>query len=279
MATGWRDWRDDELRDWLRIPVEGDDKYSRGVLGVLTGSDRYPGAAVLGVEAAARTGAGMIRYVGDERPAGLLLQRRPEVVTANGRVQAWLLGSGMDAGERSAGLAEAMRDALGQHLPTVLDAGALDLARDAEGPTLLTPHAGELVRVLAGLGTSTTRDAVEAEPERWSRQVADETGATVLLKGAITHVVAPGGEGVRVRAGSPWLATAGSGDVLGGILGALLAAHSDAISTDRSLLTAVAAAGARLHGLAGDLAADGAPLVALDIAEAVPMAFRAAFGR
>lgn len=279
MATGWRDWRDDELRDWLRIPVEGDDKYSRGVLGVLTGSDRYPGAAVLGVEAAARTGAGMIRYVGDERPAGLILQRRPEVVTANGRVQAWLLGSGMDAGERSAGLAEAMRDALGQHLPTVLDAGALDLARDAEGPTLLTPHAGELVRVLAGLGTSTTRDAVEAEPERWSRQVADETGATVLLKGAITHVVAPGGEGVRVRAGSPWLATAGSGDVLGGILGALLAAHSDAISTDRSLLTAVAAAGARLHGLAGDLAADGAPLVALDIAEAVPMAFRAAFGR
>ncbi len=279
MATGWRDWRDDELRDWLRIPVEGDDKYSRGVLGVLTGSDRYPGAAVLGVEAAARTGAGMIRYVGDERPAGLILQRRPEVVTANGRVQAWLLGSGMDAGERSAGLAEAMRDALGQHLPTVLDAGALDLARDAEGPTLLTPHAGELVRVLAGLGTSTTRDAVETEPERWSRQVADETGATVLLKGAVTHVVAPGGEGVRVRAGSPWLATAGSGDVLGGILGALLAAHSDAISTDRSLLTAVAAAGARLHGLAGDLAADGAPLVALDIAEAVPMAFRAAFGR
>lgn len=279
MATGWRDWRDDELRDWLRVPVEGDDKYSRGVLGVLTGSDRYPGAAVLGVEAAARTGVGMVRYVGDERPADLILQRRPEVVTANGRVQAWLLGSGMDADDRSADLAGTMRDAVGQHLPTVLDAGALDLARDAEGPTLLTPHAGELVRVLADLGTSTTRDAVEAEPERWSRQVADETGATVLLKGATTHVVAPGIEGLRVRAGAPWLATAGSGDVLGGILGALLAAHSDAIRADRSLLTVVAAAGSRLHGLAGDLAADGAPLVALDIAEAVPAAFRAALSR
>ncbi len=279
MATGWRDWRDDELRDWLRVPVEGDDKYSRGVLGVLTGSDRYPGAAVLGVEAAARTGVGMVRYVGDERPADLILQRRPEVVTANGRVQAWLLGSGMDADDRSADLAGTMRDALGQHLPTVLDAGALDLARDAEGPTLLTPHAGELVRVLADLGTSTTRDAVEAEPERWSRQVADKTGATVLLKGATTHVVAPGSEGLHVRAGTPWLATAGSGDVLGGILGALLAAHSDAIRADRSLLTVVAAAGARLHGLAGDLAADGAPLVALDIAEAVPAAFRAVLSR
>lgn len=279
MATGWRDWHDGELREWLRVPVEGDDKYSRGVLGVLTGSERYPGAAVLGVEAAARTGAGMVRYVGAQCPADLILQRRPEVVTAGGRVQAWLLGSGMDAGERSAETARRLRDALTQGLPTVLDAGALDLARESGGPTLLTPHAGELVRVLADLGTSTTRDAVEADPEHWSRRVADETGATVLLKGATTHVVTPHGQGVRVRAGSPWLATAGSGDVLGGVLGALLAAHSDSIREDPSLLMIVAAAGARLHGLAGDIAADGGPLVALDIAEAVPIAFRSALGR
>lgn len=276
MATGWRDWHDDELREWLRVPVAGDDKYSRGVLGVLTGSDMYPGAAVLGVEAAARTGAGMVRYVGDDRPSDLILQRRPEVVTASGRVQAWLIGSGMDASERSEGETRQIRAALRQGLPTVLDAGALDLVASSGGPTLLTPHAGELVRVLSDLGEKPTRGEVEADPERWSRRAADGTGATVLLKGATTHIVAPDGEGLRVRAGSPWLATAGSGDVLGGILGALLAAHSDAILDDTSELVVVAAAGARLHGLAGDLAADGAPLVALDIAEKIPAAFRAA---
>lgn len=274
MTDGWRDWDESEAREWLRVPHAGDDKYSRGVLGVLTGSDRYPGAAVLGVEAAARSGAGMIRYLGDERPAALVLQRRPEIVTAPGRVQAWLLGSGMDASERTDAQGGAAADALAQGLPTVLDAGALDLVGVSTGPTLLTPHAGELVKVLSACGIDVTRADVESDPERWARRAADETQATVLLKGAVTHIVTAGGEGLRVRAGSPWLATAGSGDVLGGILGALLASHSDHLVADPPSLGLVAAAGARLHGSAGDLAADGAPLVALDIAEAIPSAFR-----
>jgi hydroxyethylthiazole kinase-like uncharacterized protein yjeF len=266
MGDQWRDWQADETAEWIRVPQAGDDKYSRGVVGVLTGSAQYPGAAVLGVEGAARAGAGMVRYLGDKEAARFVLQRRPEAVTASGRVQAWLIGSGMDRAHRSGALAASIHDALEQRLPTVLDAGALDLAGTSDGPVLLTPHAGELATLLRDHGEDLDRGVVEADPERWSRRAAELTGATVLLKGSVTHLVAAGGEGIRVRAGSAWLATAGSGDVLGGILGSLLAAHSEAIIADRSLLTRIAAAGATLHGNAGDRASGGGPIVALDIA-------------
>src|SRR6188768_2589134 len=92
-------WTPADARDWIAVPDADSDKYARGVLGVVTGSDRYPGAAVIGVEAAIRTGVGMVRYLGADRPANLVLQRRPEIVTAEGRVKAWLIGSGMDPGK------------------------------------------------------------------------------------------------------------------------------------------------------------------------------------
>ena len=98
--AGWQDWVERDAAAWIAVPTEGSDKYSRGVLGVVTGSDRYPGAAVLGVEGASRTGVGMIRYLGADRPADLVMRRRPEIVTAPGRVQGWLIGSGMDAASR-----------------------------------------------------------------------------------------------------------------------------------------------------------------------------------
>ena len=106
------EWTAEHAAGVLRMPTASDDKYSRGVLGVRTGSERYPGAAVLGVEAAHRTGLGMVRYLGPERPAALVLARRPETVTADGRVQAWLIGSGTDASERSAAETRALRDLL-----------------------------------------------------------------------------------------------------------------------------------------------------------------------
>ncbi|WP_316296213.1 NAD(P)H-hydrate dehydratase, partial [Clavibacter michiganensis] len=93
---GWIRQDADRTRLAIRLPRDDDDKYTRGVLGVRTGSDRYPGAAVLGVEAAARTGVGMIRYLGPAGASASVLARRPEVVTADGRVQAWLVGSSMD---------------------------------------------------------------------------------------------------------------------------------------------------------------------------------------
>ena len=96
-------WGPTETAAELRAPTDTDDKYRRGVVGIRTGSEQYPGAAVLGVEAAWRTGVGMVRYLGPDRPTGLVLHRRPETVTSGGRVQAWLIGSGTDAAARPPG--------------------------------------------------------------------------------------------------------------------------------------------------------------------------------
>lgn len=262
----------------IAVPTTDSDKYSRGVLGVVTGSDRYPGAAVLGVEAASRSGVGMLRYLGPDRPAAMVLARRPEVVTADGRVQAWLLGSGTDPARDDAERARLV-GLLDQHLPTVLDAGSLDLVTAVSGPTVVTPHFGELVPVLAAVGVDATKDEIAADPERWAVRAAAETGVTVLLKGSTTMIADPTGLRFTVRAGEPWLATAGSGDVLGGVLGALLATHGEALQEEPSGLADLAAAAAWIHGEAGRIASGGGPIQALDVAEALPAAIRSLLAR
>ena len=266
----WLDWDERHARAWIDVPRPVDDKYSRGVLGVRTGSKQYPGAAVLGVEAAARTGVGMVRYLGPRRASNLVLQRRPEVVTAPGRVQAWLLGSGMDATERDDGTANALAEALAAGLPTVCDAGVLDLVVHATGPTVVTPHFRELAALLGRPGKPITAAQVAAEPGEWAARAATDLGVTVLLKGSITFVASPAGARLCVTGAPTWLATAGSGDVLAGILGALLATHSAAIDTDADALVALAATAALVHARAAGRASNGGPITALDVAEAVP---------
>lgn len=261
----------------IAVPTAESDKYSRGVLGVVTGSERYPGAAVLGVEAAARTGVGMIRYLGPDRPAAMVLARRPEVVTADGRVQAWLLGSGTEP-DRAPEERARLLGLLGQALPTVLDAGALDLVPEATGPIVITPHFGELVPVLHAAGVAASKQEIAADPERWAVRAAAATGVTVLLKGATTVVADASGARFAVRAGQPWLATAGSGDVLGGVLGALLATHQEQLVADPTALATLAAAAAWIHGEAGRIASGGGPVQALDVAEAVPVVVRGLLG-
>ncbi len=258
------------------MPGAADDKYSRGVLGVVTGSDQYPGAAVLGVESASRTGVGMVRYVGDDVPAGLVLQRRPETVTSAGRVQAWLLGSGMDAAHRGPANTERLRSALAEGVPAVVDAGALDLVASATAPVAITPHYRELSRVLADHGVVASPEQIAADAAGWARRAARLIGVTVLLKGHLTHVAAPHGAVLQISTGpdAGWLAAAGSGDVLGGVLGALVATHADVIARDgHDAVAALAATAAALHGAAGAAASeacDGGPITALDVAEAMP---------
>jgi hydroxyethylthiazole kinase-like uncharacterized protein yjeF len=278
------------LRDaakFIRVPSVTDDKYRHGVLGVVTGSKLYPGAAVLGVEAAHRTGIGLVRYLGPGSAQQLVLARRPEVVTVPGQVQAWLIGSGMDASQRTAPELARLRVALDSGQPVVVDAGALDLATSAAGPVVITPHARELARLLlahakadAALALPTADEAalaalIAADPASWSERAADALGVVVLLKGNITHVSVPtSGSGsrfhVRIPAPTTWLATAGSGDVLAGILGALLA--TNAVSDSLEHLAQLAATAAFLHGSAAELTSAGGPIAALDIAEAVPAA-------
>lgn len=276
-----RDWTGHEAARTLRRPTGADDKYSRGVVGLRTGSTRYPGAAVLGVEAAWRTGTGMVRYLGPARAQDLVLQRRPETVTADGRVQAWVIGSGTDAAERDAAETAALRGILSGGVPVVADAGALDLVPAASAPVIVTPHSRELAKLRAALGLDAVDAADDDERERVAAETAEALGAVVLSKGAVTIVAAPGGWARRISTGTPWLATAGTGDVLGGVLGAVVAGAAAAGHTALEDLAACAATAAWVHGAAGTAAADrhgrsGGPITALDVAEAVPGVIAAA---
>jgi hydroxyethylthiazole kinase-like uncharacterized protein yjeF len=262
-------WAD--AREWIAVPGQDDDKYARGVVGFVIGSARYPGAAVLGVEAALHTGVGMVRYLGAGRPTRLVLAQRPEAVTTDGRVQAWVLGSGQDVSERDDATSELLGTALGQDVPVVLDSGALDLVGTATGPAVLTPHAGELAKLLG-----VERGAITADPAGSARRGASQLDATVLLKGHVSHIATPDGSLLRVTAPTTWLATAGSGDALAGILGALVATHADAIADDPGALARVAAAACILHGAAGKRAsgasetAVGGPFTVIGLCAALP---------
>ncbi|WP_328749735.1 NAD(P)H-hydrate dehydratase [Streptomyces sp. NBC_00285] len=254
-----------DVRRLLPVPTGESDKYRRGVVGIAAGSARYPGAAVLAVSGALRGGAGAVRYVG---PAGdAVLARFPETLVSDrgpkhaGRVQAWVVGPG--AGDDAVSVAEV----LASDVPVLVDADGLRLAdRDAvrarTAPTLMTPHAGEAAALLG-----VPREEVEGTRLASVRELAGRYGATVLLKGSTTLVADAEGGAVRVNpTGTAWLATAGSGDVLSGLAGSLLASGLGALDAG--------SVAAYLHGLAGRFAADGAPVGAHDVAEAVPAAWR-----
>jgi len=211
-----------------------------------------------------------VRYLGPGAATDLVRARWPEVVPGGGRVQAWVLGPGVDPDDE--GQAEHVRAALAGEEPCLVDAGALallpGLLRDGavSAPLLLTPHAGELARLLADLGHGTARDQVEADPLTHALRAAEEIGATVLLKGAVTLVVSSERPAFSQADGPSWLATAGAGDVLAGIAGALLAAGVQPIHAG--------AMAALVHGLAGGIASGGGPVSASAVLDAVPAAVR-----
>ena len=200
------------------VPTATSDKYSRGVVGIDAGSARYPGAAVLAATGAVRAGAGMVRYLGPPKAARLVLSRLPNEVVGGGRVEAFVLGSGW--GDRRDG-PKVVAAAVVSGLPVVVDADALFMLPHRLHPqVLLTPHAGELGRLLG-----IAREQVTADPVAAVRHAVARTGGTVLLKGATQVIATPGRGSVQVAVGGPaWAAQAGSGDLLAGICGALLAA-------------------------------------------------------
>ena len=261
-APALRQWELPDLRAAWPVPGPRSDKYSRGVVGIDTGSDDYPGAAILSTLGAVHAGAGMVRFLGADRPAAMINQLLPNVVHAGGRVQSWLLGSGW--GERPDG-AEVVQRVLDTGLPMVLDADALrfvdqiGMGDDSEHRVLLTPHAGELARLL-----ERERAEVEADPIGSVGDAANRTGATVLLKGATQLVAVPGNDTVTLALPGPaWTAQAGSGDTLAGICATLLAAGLAAHDAALAGASVQALAAARLPGpvppqeLAGSLAATG----------------------
>lgn len=260
----------DDVTDLWPVPTARDHKYSRGVVGIIAGSESFPGAAVLACTAAVESGAGLVRYVGPPTATRFVIQAVPEAVPAEGRVQGWVLGPGMDPDDTSVtsrGQIDRICRAIESDDPCVIDAGALalfDYPRSA--PTLLTPHAGELARLLTHWPghQEVTREQVEADPVAWAHAAAHETSATVLLKGATTVIAEPrDGMPIRVSASAPpWLATAGAGDVLAGLCGTLLAAGLS--PRDAGSLAAL------VHGVAAHDSNPGGPVRALNVARGIP---------
>ena len=245
-----------DVADLVPRPAPDGHKYSRGVVGLRVGSATYPGAALLAVSGANTGLAGMVRYVGTA--SEWVKRHNPEVV-GDGQAQAWVVGSGSADGANSA-----LAFARASGVPLVIDADSLRALNGPLGvPAILTPHAGELAALIRE-----DRGEIEARPLHYARLAAKRFDAVVLLKGRRTTIASPDpGTPVRVNTtGTSWLATAGSGDVLGGLIGSLLAAGLAPIDA--------ASAGAWLHGAAASLASAGGPVTASGVAAAIPAVIR-----
>ena len=272
-----RTWRARDVKKCIIVPSELDNKYSRGVLGIITGSAKFPGAAVLTTASASATGLGMIRFHSSSGLAHLVLHSNPEVVVQPGAVTAWLAGSGIDS-KRYSDVTTWLRHRWfsllsKQSVPTVLDAGALHLAGTFDQPTLITPHAGELARLLTQRGVTVTAEAIEGNPKKWAVIASEKLNVVVLLKGSHT-IVADGDSIIELPVSTAWLATAGSGDVLAGIVGALISTNYIEILNDRNRLSEVAASAAFIHNSAALLASRDAPISAPQIIECIPDVIR-----
>ena len=256
-----------------RVPRRGarDSKHTAGRVLVVGGSRGMSGAVCLAAEAAFRADAGYVTVAVPHEvlPAveGRLLEpvkvgfaaddAVATILRAAERADAVALGPGLGREPHVASLVREVLERL--DLPTVVDADALfglePVPRTA--PTVLTPHAGELARLLGESSAWVDAHRLEA-----ARRCADRYGAVVLLKGADTIVVAPGGDPVVADAGPPSLATAGTGDVLTGVIAAFLAKGRDAETA--------AAAGAIAHGRAAALVPQQVGVIASDVIGALP---------
>lgn len=270
-------WTAKDSKKYIIIPSELDHKYSRGTLGAITGSAQFPGAAVLTSKAAIATGLGVLRFHSSSGLAHLVLHAAPEALVQPGKVDAWLVGSGV-SDKKYSDYTTWLRHRWfklmsAQSVPTVLDAGALDWAGRLSQPTLITPHAGELAKLLANRGIQVSSESIEADSKKWAMVAAEKLSVTVLLKGSTTHVATPDFL-IELPKATPWLATAGSGDVLAGIIGALVATNYIEILNEENNLARVAATGALIHNNAALLASKDAPISATSIIEFIPDAIR-----
>ncbi len=276
---------------WVEEPAEDSYKYRRGVVGVSAGSVQYPGAALLVTAAARHANVGMVRYLdrGDGNAASVVSHFPDTVVDGSPpvdqeRVTAWGCGSGFPGDHLDEITVMAVLEA---DVPVVLDAGALHVvassadvrSRIAErhasgGVTVLTPHDGEFEALRPGLlGGSRGRLAA-------AREAASELGAIVVLKGPGTVIAAPDADAYIDVEGTADLGTAGSGDVLTGLLAGVLAGAWAQGRRGEEAMAGAAAAAVWLHGRAGVVAARQGPVVATDIAAAVRSAVRSArFGQ
>ncbi len=272
-----------DVAAWVEPRALDAHKGSAGKLLVIAGAPGRTGAALLCGLGGLRGGAGLVtlaargeaRAALDSKVVELMTESLPQDAQAaferaralSEDKQAAVIGPGLGLDE--AGRTLSRRLALELALPAVLDADALSalgtdcgLLRDAAAPRVLTPHPGEAARLLGSSG-----EAVQGDRYRAARALAERCGCVVALKGARTIVAEPSGRMRVCPTGTPAMAVAGTGDVLGGAIGALLAVAEPFDA---------AAAGVYLHGLAGELVAQGdRGLLASELAAALPRALAA----
>lgn len=285
-------------REFLFAPSADEDKYRRGVVGVVAGSDTYPGAGLPAAFAASNTGVGMVRLNSTRRVEDLVLHYAPGVVTVGGRIQSGVIGPGC-TNERYDDCRELAQFCIDSTLPLLIDAGALDLVRSlvdyadtrsrSLSRTILTPHHGEAARLLTQLGSPHSRADVDADPAASAKELALLTGAIILLKSATTvcsYLKHDQGsrtqEIVSIPQETPWAGVAGSGDVLAGTVAGIVAgfqARAERRQGDPSIseaeCAALASLGAWVHAqaaLRASVGSDGEtrPIQAIDIARALP---------
>lgn len=285
-------------REFLFAPSADEDKYRRGVVGVVAGSDTYPGAGLLATLAASNTGVGMVRLNSTRRVEDLVLHYAPGVVTVGGRIQSGVIGPGC-TNERYEDCRELAQFCIESKLPLVIDAGALDLVKglrdyaDAHSRslsrTILTPHHGEAARLLTQLGHPLSRADVDADPATSAKELASLTGAIILLKSSTTlcsYLHHDQGNRTQeifsIPQETPWAGVAGSGDVLAGTVAGIAAgfqARAERRQGNPSISEAecatLASLGAWVHAQAAFRAGVGSqghvhPIQAIDIARALP---------
>jgi hydroxyethylthiazole kinase-like uncharacterized protein yjeF len=267
------------IKKVVLVPGLEQDKYSRGVLGVITGSKRYPGAAVLTTKAAQKTGVGMIRFYSKIKQVNyLVLEKNPETVTQKGQVQAWLLGSGITPDGDNFFTRRKLNKAINQGLSQVLDAGALYLAGKQTSPTIITPHYQELARLFENNSINVSVAEIRKDPEKWAKKAAQEFGVTVLLKGNLS-VITDGKKVVKIKSLTTFLATAGTGDVLAGILGALVATNYLRIRNKTISLIEIAQCACLIHQFSALESSQGGPISASMIIERIPSVIGKAISR
>lgn len=228
MADSVTIWSAEECRIYLPTPKPSDNKYRRGVLTCITGSNSYPGAALLTTDAALSTGLGMVRYLGPRMVRNAVIQNRPEIVVKAGKCDAYLIGSGIPK-QISIFTRFRIFKALREHKPLVIDAEALKFIKSTGKLTVITPHIGELSKLI-----SVSAELISQNPVEYATYTAQKFNVTVLLKGHET-IVANKNRVIKLPPATSWLATAGTGDVLAGILGGLVALNHQ-IVTDENLI-------------------------------------------
>lgn len=261
-----------QLAHYLSLPKPDDHKYMRGVLGVISGSANFPGAAILNIEGAIRSGAGMVRYLGDSVLIEEIVANRPEAVFESGEVDAYLIGSGLSLSGSSKELKSKIDDAMASEVPVILDADAMQLAQKSRHLQILTPHSGELSKWLTEKNQSVSTSDINQNPCHYLQLAASLIESNILLKGNTTFIASyTTKQIIKIEKLPTVLATAGSGDVLAGIIAGLTVQCQPEKEAE---LVQIAALAVLLHAQAAYKASNGGPIAALDIALSLPKVIR-----